>query len=100
VLISVDPARDSVAALRRYRSAMHLEKGRWRLLRGSETDVRKLAALLGFNYEQIDSGDIVHSNLVTVLNPRGEIVHQQSAVSGDRALLADAIRRAQEDPTP
>jgi len=37
---------------------------------------------------------------VTVLNPRGEVVHQQSAVSGDRALLADAIRRAQEDATP
>jgi len=100
VLISVDPARDTVDALRQYRRTMHLEKGSWKLLRGSDADVRKLAALLGFNYEQVQSGEFVHSNLVTVLNPRGEVVHQQNAVSGDRAELAEAIRRASGAVTP
>jgi cytochrome oxidase Cu insertion factor (SCO1/SenC/PrrC family) len=96
VLISVDPDRDTVEVLRRYRNTMHLDKRSWKLLRGATGDVRKLAALLGFNFEQIDSGEYVHSNLVTVLDARGEVVHQQSAVSGDRDALADAIRRAQD----
>ena len=100
VLISVDPERDSVEALHQYRRTMQLDKDHWKLLRGSDADVRKLAALLGFNYEQVASGEFVHSNLVTVLNPRGEVVHQQNAVSGDRAELADAIRRARSAVTP
>ena len=93
LLITVDPVRDTPAALRQYRHKMHIGQD-WKLLRGAATDVRKLAALLGFNYEQIDSGEFVHSNLVTVLNPHGEVVYQQNAVAGDRAALADAIDKA------
>jgi protein SCO1/2 len=73
LLITVDPERDTLAALRQYRHKMHIAPG-WKLLRGANTDVRRLAALLGFNYEQIASGEFVHSNLVTVLNPHGEVV--------------------------
>ena len=71
VLVSVDPERDTVEALRRYRREMHLGTDGWKLLRGSDPEVRKLAAVLGFNYEQIDTGQFVHSSLVTVLNARG-----------------------------
>jgi protein SCO1/2 len=100
VLITVDPERDTLAALRRYRHTMDLDKKNWLLLRGSSTDVRKLAAVLGFNYEQIDSGEFAHSNLVTVLNRRGEIVHQQSGAGGDLEALSDAVRAAQSDTVP
>jgi protein SCO1 len=93
LLVSVDPARDTPEVLRRYRRDMQLEKDRWKLLRGSEPDVRKLAAVLGFNYEQIDSGEYVHSNLVTVLDASGTIVHQQNGVDADFTALKDAIRR-------
>lgn len=94
LLVTMDPKRDDLAALRRYRRTMRLEKGRWRLVRGSEMDVRKLAALLGFNYEQIESGEFVHANLVTVLDAQGRIVHQQSGVAEDPASLREAIQRA------
>lgn len=94
VLITVDPAQDTLKALRKYRRTMHLEKDWWRLLRGNDPDVRKLAALLGFNYEQIDSGQFMHSNLITVLDTRGQIVHQQSGVAGDPEALRTAIQSA------
>ena len=100
VLVTVDPDRDSLEVLRDYRHTMQLGKQRWRLLRGSASDVRKLAALLGFNYEQIESGEFEHSNLVTVLNSRGEIVHQQKGAGGDLAELAMAIRAARIDTVP
>jgi protein SCO1 len=93
VLITVDPAQDTLKVLRKYRRTMHLEKDSWRLLRGAESDVRKMAALLGFNYEQIDSGEFMHSNLITVLDSRGQIVHQQSGVAGDFEALRAAIQR-------
>ena len=96
LLVSVDPAQDSLAALRRYRRTMKLGD-RWKLLRGPPAEVRKLAALLGFNYEEVDSGRFVHTNLVTVLNTRGEVVHQQSALDGNLAALAAAIRAAHAD---
>ena len=98
VLITVDPEQDTLAVLRKYRRTMHLEKAAWRLLRGKEADVRKLAALLGFNYEQIDSREFMHSNLITVLDARGQIVHQQSGVAGDFEALRAAIQRAPETP--
>ncbi len=94
LLVTVDPERDTLEVLRRFRRDMQLEKEGWKLLRGSESEVRKLAAVLGFNYEQIDSGEFVHSNLVTVLNARGEIVHQQNGVDADSTALKDAIQRA------
>jgi protein SCO1 len=100
VLVTVDPERDTPEALRRYRLAMQLDRENWLLLRGSATDVRKLAAVLGFNYQQIESGEFAHSNLVTVLNRRGEIVHQQSGAGGDLAELGDAIRAARSDSVP
>lgn len=94
LLVTVDPQRDGVAELRRYRQEMKLDQKRWRLLRGSPEDVRELAAVLGFNYEQIESGQYVHSNLVTVLDPRGQIVHQQSGTTGTPEGLLDAIHQA------
>ncbi len=97
LLVSVDPAHDSLAALRQYRRTMKLDPDRWKLLRGPPAEVRKLAALLGFNYEEVDSGQFVHSNLVTVLNARGEVVHQQDALGGNLPELTAAIRAARAE---
>jgi protein SCO1/2 len=94
LLVTVDPRRDTLAALRQYRQEMKLDAKRWKLLRGAESDVRELAAVLGFNYEQIDSGQFVHSNLITVLDTHGEIAHQQTGVTGSEAELTAAISRA------
>lgn len=91
LLVTVDPAHDTLATLRAYRHDMKLDR-RWKLLRGSAHDVRELAAVLGFNYEQIESGQFAHSNLVTVLDERGEIVHQQNDFSSDAKPVIDAIR--------
>ena len=92
LLVTVDPEHDTLAVLREYRREMKLDR-RWRLLRGSAQDVRELAAVLGFNYEQIESGQFAHSNLVTLLDRRGEIVHQQNDFAGNTAAVTEAIRK-------
>ena len=46
------------------------------LLHGSDDDVLELAALLGVKYKQEANGQFAHSNIITVVNADGEIVHQ------------------------
>jgi protein SCO1/2 len=66
---------------------MRLEESRWTLLRGSQEDVRELAAVLGVSYDQLETGQFVHSNLVTVLDTRGEIIHQQAGTDDLREIV-------------
>jgi protein SCO1/2 len=89
-----DPELDTVEVLRDYRKQMKLEGDRWMLLRGEAEDVRELAAVLGFNYAASEANQIFHSNIVTVLSRRGEIVYQQVGAGGDRAELVAAIETA------
>lgn len=99
LLVTVDPEHDTLPVLREYRHEMKLDR-RWKLLRGSAHDVRELAAVLGFNYEQIESGQFAHTNLVTVLDRRGEIIHQQNDFSSNSAPVLEAIRQQGPPPDP
>ena len=94
VLVSMDPARDTPAALKRFATGHGLDPASWTLLRGSKRDVRLLAALLGIRYKQEADGQFSHTNLITILNPDGEIMHQQSGLGSNPAPSADALREA------
>ena len=94
VLVSFDLARDTVAALAQYRAARQLDAN-WILLRGDDASVRELAALVGVKYKQEADGSFAHSNLFTILNREGEIVHQRTGLQGglDPAVAAlEALR--------
>jgi len=97
VAITIDPA-DTSDMLLQYRREMRLDERQWLLLRGEPGAVRELAAVLGFNYapadDQTDNSQFAHSNLVTLLNPRGEIIHQQQGSGSNLGELISAIRHA------
>jgi protein SCO1/2 len=97
VAITIDPA-DTSDMLLQYRREMRLDERQWILLRGEPGAVRELAAVLGFNYaptdDQTDNPQFSHSNLVTLLNPRGEIIHQQQGSGSNLGDLIAAIRDA------
>ena len=46
-------------------------------MRGEPADVAELAARVGMKYKYGARGQFAHSNIITVLNPDGEIIHQQ-----------------------
>jgi protein SCO1 len=81
VLVTFDSQRDTVAALHAYREKQNLSPKRWTLLRGEPDDVRELAALLGINYQRDARGQFAHSNIITLLNREGEIVHQVNGLN-------------------
>lgn len=90
VLVSFDVVRDTPPVLRAYRENRHLD-AQWLLLHGADADVRELAALLGVKYKQEADGNFAHSNLLTVLNREGEIVHQRTGLKDGHVEAAAAL---------
>lgn len=82
-LVSFDTKRDTPEALAKFRETRNLSTTNWTLLHGADDDVLELAALLGVKYKEEASGQFAHSNLITVLNDDGEIVHQLVGLGQD-----------------
>ena len=82
-LVTFDSKRDTPAALAEYRRTRDLAADRWALLWGKPDDVLELAQLLGVRYHEDANGQFTHSNVITLLNPQGEIVHQQIGLNQD-----------------
>jgi protein SCO1 len=91
LLVSFDTQRDSVAALRQYRTQHGLDANRWALLRGSADGVRELAAVLGVQFKQDARGQFSHSNRITLLNSTGEIVYQKTGLDFNAQPLVQRV---------
>jgi protein SCO1 len=92
VLVSIDPERDSPAKLKTYAQERGLDLSRWTLLTGKNDDIMELAATIGFKYKKDDNGNYSHSNLITLLNEKGEIIHQQVGLNQDIAETVNELK--------
>lgn len=90
VLVSFDVERDTPETLRSFRETRGVPED-WVLLHGSTDAVRELAALLGVKYKRESSGQFAHSNLVSVLSPEGELIHQRAGLSGGLDEASSAL---------
>ena len=97
VLVTFDPERDTPDVLSAYSARMDLDPMSWMLLSGPPDDVLELATLLGIRYKRDQSGGFIHSNVITVLNKAGEIVHRHEGLQQDMASTLEAIRHAAQD---
>lgn len=93
VLVSFDSERDTPEALRAYRQRQELNASTWTLLQGKSDDVLELGALLGIKFKKDPQGQFAHSNVITVLNPAGEIVYQLNGLNLDVAPAVSAIQK-------
>ena len=82
-LVTIDPKRDTPAALASFRTTRVLPAETWTLLHGESDDILELAALLGVKYKEDANGQFAHSNIITVLNADGEVVHQLVGLGQD-----------------
>jgi cytochrome oxidase Cu insertion factor (SCO1/SenC/PrrC family) len=94
LLVSFDSEHDTPSVLHAYRARQNLGTNSWTLLRGRPDDILELAVLLGVKYKQDARGQFAHSNMITVLDPNGEIVHQQFGLGQDVKPALKAIERA------
>jgi protein SCO1/2 len=93
VLVSLDPERDTPAALREFATAHQLDPARWTLLAAGADDMRTLAAVLGVRYRPDGAGEIAHSALIAVVDGGGVIRHRQVGTVDDRSELVAAVER-------
>ncbi len=88
LMISVDPQRDTPAALRELAETRRIDTQRWTLARADAATVRKIAALLNVQYRQLPGGEFSHSTMIALLSPRGEIEASSSTLGhADPAML-------------
>lgn len=83
VLLSIDPERDSPEKLLHYAKGKNLDLRRWSLLTGKNDGILELAALLGFKFRKDANGDFSHTNMITLLNEKGEIAFQLIGLNQD-----------------
>jgi protein SCO1/2 len=91
MLFTMDPQRDTQERLASYAKERKLHPN-WRLLRATEDDVQELAAVLGFRYKKMESGDFAHSNIFTVLDQKGHIRHQQLELFSGRPQTVEVLQ--------
>ena len=92
VLITFDSERDTPQSLATYRKN-HQLPGNWTLLRGGPDDVLELGALLGVKFKKDFRGQFAHSNVITLLNPDGEIVLQQIGLNRDATPMVITLEK-------
>lgn len=94
LIVSIDPERDTPERLAEFAAGSRLDPDRWTLLNGSGGDIRELAVLLGVQYRRTDPGEWVHSNVITILDRDGVVVHRQLGLGADPAPTLEAIQAA------
>ncbi len=80
LLISMDPKRDTPAALRRVVKERELDVSRWSLASPRPQDVRDVAGMLGVRYRQLANGDFNHTSGLLLLDREGRIVARTERV--------------------
>lgn len=91
VFISIDPETDTPKRLKEFARENKMDDEKWIFLRGTEEDTREFAAVLAVNYKQISPIDFSHSNIISVFDQQGELVHQQEGLGVDNKETVQAI---------
>jgi protein SCO1/2 len=94
VLFSLDPGRDTPAALRRFAAEHALDPSSWRLFATSADGVRDLSAVLGVKYKAEDNGEIAHSAMIFIIDREGVVRHRQLGLTPDPHELTAALAQA------
>lgn len=91
-LFTIDPERDTPEKLKEFAQNQNLNLSRWQLLTSSKSDIADLAALMGFRYKKENDGSYSHSNIISILNEDGELIHQQVGLSQDIEKTLQVIK--------
>ncbi|MFB9057123.1 SCO family protein [Mariniflexile ostreae] len=91
VLISIDPETDTPTRLKAFAKENFMDGEQWTFLQGTESGVRELANVLSVKYKEISPIDFSHSNIISVFNSGGELMHQQEGLGVDNKETIEAI---------
>ena len=90
--VSIDPETDTPTQLKAFAIENMMNDGNHVFLNGTVDDVREFANVLAVKYKEISPIDFSHSNIITVFNSGGELVHQQEGLGIDNKKTIAAIK--------
>ena len=91
VLVSIDPETDTPERLKQFAIDNEMDSDQWVFLRGSENDTREFAAVLAVSYKAISPIDFSHSNIISVFDQQGLLVHQKEGLGVDSKETIESI---------
>lgn len=80
LLVSMDPERDTPAALASVVAKRKLDTARWTLAAPPANTVRDVAGLLGIRYRQLEDGEFNHTSALILLDADGRILGRTEQV--------------------
>ncbi|GGW66539.1 protein SCO1/2 [Winogradskyella epiphytica] len=91
VLVSIDPTVDTPERLKDFAIENVMDDEHWTFLQGTESGVREFANVLSVKYKEISPIDFSHSNIISVFNAEGELMHQQEGLGVDNKETIETI---------
>ncbi len=91
ILVSIDPETDTPQRLKSFAIENVMDGEQWTFLQGTTSSVREFANVLAVKYKQISPMDFSHSNIISVFNSRGELMHQQEGLGVDNKETINTI---------
>jgi protein SCO1/2 len=91
VLVSIDPEVDTPERLKAFAKANYMDAPHWTFLQGTKSTVQEFANVLAVKYKQIAPMDFSHSNIISVFNRDGELIHQQEGLGVNNKETVDKI---------
>lgn len=91
VLISIDPEVDNPKRLKSFAIENKMDANHWTFLQGTKTSVQEFANVLAVKYKQISPMDFSHSNIISVFNTEGELIHQQEGLGVNNKETVESI---------
>jgi protein SCO1/2 len=92
LLVSFDSERDLPGQLKKFANGSGLDEN-WTLLHGSENAVRTLSVLLNVQFQKDAEGNFSHSNVISVLDKKGDLVFQKEGLDADPTEIITTIKQ-------
>lgn len=90
-LVSIDPEHDTPQKLKEFAIKNYMDGNEWTFLQGNLDSVREFANVLAVKYKEIAPMDFSHSNIISVFDQNGNLVHQQEGLGVDNKETVEKI---------
>ncbi len=80
ILVSIDPTNDTPERLKAFAKEKEMDGEEWTFLQGNKESVQEFANVLSVKYREISPMDFSHSNIISVFNQQGDLIHQQEGL--------------------
>lgn len=91
VFVSIDPTYDTPERLKEFSVKNNMSDSRWLFLQGTEESVREFANVVAVRYTRISPIDFSHSNIISVFNQHGVMIHQQEGLASNYQQTVEAV---------